>query len=454
MAINPAALAATLPQNNYKLDGGLGGYVAGMGIDDYGINMRQAQADAGLEHQIRQNDFTNMQADNPVKELTRQLAMQKGGAELDLYKTGRPQEAMRLQVENEIEKVHAERGTRGVKELQNQADLFWEGDNIIKSGGMNATRWADFVSRGKKIGLSLPPTFTPEVAKEIEKNAALSSITRELAGKRVVQSMHETWQSGENRRREGSALEVARARAAASGNRGAADNAFIRAVDDSDVIEAADVSRYAVALENKQKGVLQSVVTAQARRDAITEFNTKPKEWREKNGPASKWADEQVNSMLREQMVDSTLRSLQGKTIKMEDGTTHVIGENSKSVIEKLVKGVTTNATKTQGQSQSGSGRTTSQGTKPAGQAAGAEKKSSVLDQDPRLQAIAKRTGKTDPQEIADAIAASPGDEKVKQNLYKILGVRPRGQAPGREASGTITGLPPQPPGMSDIVAP
>lgn len=422
MPINPAALAATLPGNNYKLDGGLGGYVSGMQIADYMANMPRAQRDSDLEYDAKKNELDNAMLDNPVKELTRQLSMSKMGAEQDLLNTGKPQEAMRLKVENEIEKVHAERGTRGVKELQDQADLFWEGKNKIDSGLMDEKSWQDFVNRGKKVGLNLPPVMTPDVQQQIRKHGEVAAVTREMAGRRVVQSMHEQWQSGENRSRERSALEVARARAAATGSRGSADNAFVRAVDESDIIEPSDIPRYAVAMANKQKGALSAVMQSSMKRELITEWNAErdPKKRAAMGPSAIEYAEKKIQVMLHQDVVDTTLRSLQGKTLKMPDGTTRVIDENAKPLIEQLVKGVPTNATPTQGKSPQGSPAPKGSDQAPQGKAAGPEKVD--IYKDPDMGKIVSVLKTKDPAVIREAINKTKDmNPTVRAKMLKLL---------------------------------
>ena len=452
MAINPATLSQTLPQNDYHLSGGLGGYVSGMQIADYLDNMGRGRRSDDLEYATKQNELENAQLDNPLKQAVRQLSMSKTGAEQNLFNDGTAQEAMRAKVNNEIETAYAARGARGVKELQDQGDFFHQADIAIKSGNMTPEIWQDHVKKGAAIGLKLPPVLDPDTVEKIGKYAKVGLLTRQQAAARQTQAEHESFTATQNELNRKSALEIARTRVAAGMNKGSADNAFIRAVDDAEEIADSDVSRYITAIQNKNKTLL-SVLEVQAQSSARSQFAAQTPEWRKAHGnDPSKWAKEEAQKEVTNHVIDDTLRSLQGKRVKMADGSTQVITEASRPLIEKLYTGISSNATSTQGKASTSTPAATRNTAKAEGPGSGtppAVKADVDPVSHPAIVTAFQRLGldpkkPEDLQRVRDNFDKSNGDKTVKATILKILDdalARQKGTTPAQTPGRSVTGV-------------
>lgn len=345
MAVNLNALAASLPANNYKLDGGLGGAVSGMQIADYLDNRERGTRSDDLEYEAKQNELMNALADNPQKELARQLALTKGGAEQDLFKTGLPQQAAKLKLEDEIKTIQMKEGPRALDKLEEQS-RYWEALSEAHSRGVLDQHRDLFVKQGAALGLP-PVNFNdPNLGATLAKYKQRAVETRDVLGKLRVQKQQQDWQGGENEADRKNRLEMARI-AAGKQRSTVPENNMLMDIQAKDTIEEKDLTKMTTIMDlrlkqtgdmaalEKDKASLRNIWSPNPKKQVEdkSHFGIKMKDYKSDEA----WAEAVINARKAEEISSKIEAYLMDKPLVIKGETVGVIGENAADKLREVV---------------------------------------------------------------------------------------------------------------------
>ncbi len=425
MAVNLNALAQSLPANNYKLDGGLGGAVSGMQIADYLDNRERGTRSDDLEYEAKQNELMNALADNPQKELARQLALTKGGAEQDLFKTGLPQQAAKMKIEDEIKTIQMKEGPRALAKLEEQSN-YWEALAESHSRGTLEQNRELFVKQGAALGLP-PINFNdPNLGATLAKYKQRAADTKEVLGRLRVQHDQQNWQGGENRENRASAERIAQSR-----NTGGVklssnpDNNVINQMMAKSEITDDDVRRLSVAYDNKLKAGADGAALEPMRKSFETQWTiTKNKKDRDPEmklyDSAQAYSTAKMTEWRAQKVAEQIVSQMSGKPLIVNGKVVGEIGESSQNMIADLV---TKQSTGGKNEQTKGSGSQSSgPSAAPAAKSEGASGGTQAFLKDPIIAELAKRAKTADPKKLWDLINSSNNPNKgILIEKYKAL---------------------------------
>lgn len=350
MPINPMTLAQTLPANEYKMGGGLGGYMSGMQLADYLDNMDRARNWDNLQMNSETNKYNNEIADNPVKEAERAVKINNANLTNELFKSGDMQEVARAKIREQLDKINTDQSSNAIARLNNQSSFMFNLGKELSEGvisPIDATAYQARVEEGRKLGINLPPTLNPETMQKIIKMGKIASITQEEI--RQVRSTEKS-QTFQKEMQADRLASQERQAASRNANRGLSTDPWRqiiqRTIAKEDLSEK-DIRGFVGALIYQVKSTPYLAELDRSRKEASSSWkmagNKKTPEMA-KYKTSEDYAESVFRNNLEQYLLGQTMSLLDGKSI-VDDNTNPVgsIGPDSVQGIVGIIKQVVSN---------------------------------------------------------------------------------------------------------------
>lgn len=432
MPINPMALSQTLPGNDYKFSGGLGGFVSGMQLADYLDNMDRGRMDDDLQRASSANKLQNELLDNPLLAAQREQKLNEANTTNDMYNSGDMQEMARQKVRTEIDNMKTKQGENAVARLGQQSDFILETSKRIESGDLNPLDvggWRSWSEQGSKLGLTLPETLDPESMTKLRKMGQVASITKQEMARTRELDKTQTFTAQQNKLNRESNERIAQTRASNTGRSSNPMNRIIQEVMNKDEVSGSDISQFSSALVTNFRNSPGGQQLQQVRKDASDDYRTagtkRTQEMIDAGSPAE-YANRKAMKFIQDNIVPTVLSFLDGKTLTNDSGEPiGTIGQGAKPLVTQKVMEAILKNKELFGNEGTTQGSTQTTGTKTQGQGketSGAVSEQSFQGESLIQQAIAKNPALKDPALLWQELRTSTKPAaKELYNKYRTL---------------------------------